>query len=217
MRYSDILQGHVYNVIFDPVKNSEFNGKHLAVVIKKNDDNRTAIVAPLTSSSRDEGITKKNIGKISSLPVSLKTFDSFVVYNQVRTVNHDRFIALKEGDNRISSRVDPAIFKEIVSLCLNELAVAFEVDDAIDYHFSKYTELTIQKIVDSVYQIKRLILTNQEGVNAEEIERLISKVQFLNRHNIYSSTLLAPQDRRNGFPTLISEVLSGSVSTTVTP
>lgn len=217
MRYSDILQGHVYNVMFDPVKNSEFNGKHLAVVIKKNNDNRTAIVAPLTSSSRDEGITKKNIGKISSLPVNLKTFDSFVVYNQVRTVNHDRFIALKEGDNRISSRVDAAIFKEIISLCLNELAVAFEVDDAIDYHFSKYTELTIQQIVDSVYQIKRLILTNQEGVNTEEIERLISKVQFLNRYNIYSSTLLAPQDRRNGFPTLISEVLSGSVSTTVTP
>lgn len=215
MKFSDILQGHVYNVVFDPVKNSEFDGRHLAIVIKKNNDNRTAIVAPLTSSPRDEGVTKKNIGKISGLPINLKTHDSFVVYNQVRTVNHDRFIALKQGTSRISAQVDPAILKEVISLCLNEIASAFKVEDAIEYHFSKYVEHSIEEIVDLSYQIQRLLLANSNGENNEQIYELISKVQFLDRNSIYSAGQLQPQDRQNNFPTFISGILDGSLASSM--
>ena len=35
MRAGDIKAGHIYNVIFDPVRDCEFDGKHLAVVLKK--------------------------------------------------------------------------------------------------------------------------------------------------------------------------------------
>ena len=38
MRFSDIKVGCIYNVIFDPVRDCEFDGKHLAVVLKRNND-----------------------------------------------------------------------------------------------------------------------------------------------------------------------------------
>lgn len=48
MKFSDIQVGYIYNVIFDPVRNCEFNGKHLALVLKRNNDKQTFIVMPLT-------------------------------------------------------------------------------------------------------------------------------------------------------------------------
>lgn len=56
MRFSDIKIGHIYNVIFDPVRFCEFNGKHLALVLKKNNDRKTFIVMPLTSESNGDKI-----------------------------------------------------------------------------------------------------------------------------------------------------------------
>ncbi|KEI16742.1 type II toxin-antitoxin system PemK/MazF family toxin [Clostridium haemolyticum] len=58
MRFSDIKIGHIYNVIFDPVRFCEFNGKHLALVLKRNNDNQTYIVMPLTSESNGVGVNK---------------------------------------------------------------------------------------------------------------------------------------------------------------
>lgn len=79
---------------------------NLALVLKKNKDNRTVIVVPLTKSSNGEGVNKINVGKIESLPNNLKNRDSFAVYNQVRTVNCDRFYALKDdAGDRVSSKV----------------------------------------------------------------------------------------------------------------
>lgn len=212
MKYSDILQAHIYNVEFDPVRECEFNGRHLAIVLKKNDDGKTAIVAPLTSSSDGEGVTKMNIGKISSLPTNLKNRDSFIVYNQVRTVNSSRFIALKDDQrNRISSPVNPALFNQVLSLALNEIGGVMKNSDAIDYHFSKYVEATIKEMVNSTYEIKRLISKDVGKEKKEEIKELVTKIQFLNRHNIYDQTQLEPKERKDGFPDLVSQILSGEI------
>lgn len=217
MRYSDILQAHIYNVEFDPVRDCEFNGRHLAIVLKKNDDARTAIVAPLTSASNGEGRTKVNIGKISTLPTNLKTRDSFVVFNQVRTVNSSRFIALKdEQRNRISSSVNPALFNQVLSLCLDEIGSVMKNEEAIDYHFSKYVESTIKELVDSSYQVKRLLVKNNGKGKEEEIKELVAKIQWLNRYSVYDQTQLEPQDRKNGFPDFISRILSGEILEIVT-
>lgn len=97
MRASDIKVGKIYNVIFDPVRECEFDGKHLALVIKKNPDGATFVVVPLTSSSNGIGINKLFVGQIESLPESLKKNDAYAVLNQIRTVNATRFISLKES------------------------------------------------------------------------------------------------------------------------
>lgn len=85
MKYSDINIGSIYNVDFDPVRPCEFDKLHLALVLKKNNDKKTAIVLPLTSASNGNNVNKINLGKLDCLPSSLKTADTYAVYNQIRT------------------------------------------------------------------------------------------------------------------------------------
>lgn len=96
MRFSDIKVGYIYNVIFDPVRDCEFDGKHLAVVLKKNNDKASFIVMPLTSAPNGVGVNKMDVGEMECLPTSLKNNHTYAVYNQIRTVNANRFITLKE-------------------------------------------------------------------------------------------------------------------------
>ena len=83
MRFSDIKVGYIYNVIFDPVRNCEFNGKHLAVVLKRNNDKSTYIVMPLTSAPNGVGVNKIKIGAMNCLPTSLKSNETYAVFNQI--------------------------------------------------------------------------------------------------------------------------------------
>lgn len=121
VRASDIKVGCIYNVIFDPVRNCEFDGKHLAVVLKKNNDKSTFIVMPLTSASNGNGINKIHIGQIASLPASLKSNNTYAVFNQVRTVNASRFISLKEGNTVIEALFPQDKFHQLLVLAIKEL------------------------------------------------------------------------------------------------
>jgi mRNA-degrading endonuclease toxin of MazEF toxin-antitoxin module len=52
LKTSDIKVGHIYYVDYEPVRDCEFNGLHLSLVLKKNNDKHTFIVMPLTSSAK---------------------------------------------------------------------------------------------------------------------------------------------------------------------
>ncbi|MFL0198761.1 type II toxin-antitoxin system PemK/MazF family toxin [Clostridium sp. WILCCON 0269] len=91
MRFSDIKERYLYYVNFDPVKKCEFDGNHLTVVLKKNNDKKTAIVVPLTSKENGVGKNKLLIPTIEDLPERLKGDKSFAVYDQVRSMNFSRF------------------------------------------------------------------------------------------------------------------------------
>lgn len=121
MRASDIRVGNIYNVIFDPVRDCEFDGKHLAVVMKKNNDKSTFIVMPLTSASNGNGINKFFIGKILTLPSSLRSNDTYAVLNQIRTVNASRFISLKEGGAVVDAIFPQEKLNQLMLLAVKEL------------------------------------------------------------------------------------------------
>jgi mRNA-degrading endonuclease toxin of MazEF toxin-antitoxin module len=72
MRISDIKIGHMYYIDYDPVRYCEFNGKHLSVVLKRNNDRNTCIVMPMTSSPNGDGVNKTKIGCIANLPQSIR-------------------------------------------------------------------------------------------------------------------------------------------------
>jgi PemK-like protein. len=97
MQFSDILVQHLYFVNFDPVQQCEFDRQHLALVLKRNNDNRTFVVMPLTSQPNGDGVNKKRLGMISMLPPNLATNVTYAVFNQVRTVNASRFSSIKNG------------------------------------------------------------------------------------------------------------------------
>lgn len=73
---------------------------------------------PLTSASNGNGINKIHVGQILSLPASLRSNDTYAVFNQVRTVNASRFISLKEGKTVIEALFPQEKFQQLSVLAL---------------------------------------------------------------------------------------------------
>lgn len=156
MRASDIKVGYIYNVIFDPVRDCEFDGKHLAVVLKKNNDKSTFIVMPLTSASNGNGINKIHIGQVPSLPTSLRSNNTYAVYNQVRTVNASRFISLKEGGTVVEALFPQDKFQELLVLAIRELVYSIDQDSKITLLKTAYEQECVEKAKDIAYHIVTL-------------------------------------------------------------
>ena len=174
MRFSDIKVGYIYNVIFDPVRDCEFDGKHLAVVLKRNNDKATFIVMPLTSAPNGVGVNKIKLGAMNSLPSSLKTNDTYAVYNQVRTVNADRFIALKEGSAVKECPMEKYIFHKLLFLGLREMVYSIPQEERIVILKSVYEAELISKAKDIAYQIVKL--RKDENPNKEKIDELLVQI-----------------------------------------
>ena len=153
MRASDIKVGYIYNVIFDPVRDCEFDGKHLAVVLKKNNDKSTFIVMPLTSASNGNGINKIHIGQVASLPTSLRSNNTYAVFNQVRTVNASRFISLKEGSAIIEAQFPHDKFHQLLVLAIKELVYSIDQDSKIYLLKTAYEQECVEKAKDIAYHI----------------------------------------------------------------
>ena len=125
MKYSDIKEKYVYYVDFNPVRACEFNNNHLAVVLKKNNDKKTAIVMPLTSRENGVGTNKMLLPTINDLPARLKGDDSYAVYDQVRSVNYNRFQPVFENTTGmvvVDVKLDDAVF---LSQCHQAMLLAF--------------------------------------------------------------------------------------------
>lgn len=174
MRFSDIKVGYIYNVIFDPVRDCEFDGKHLAVVLKRNNDKATFIVMPLTSAPNGVGVNKIKLGAMNSLPSSLKANDTYAVYNQVRTVNADRFIALKEGRAVKECQMEKHIFHKLLFLGLREMVYNIPQDERIEILKSAYEAELISKAKDIAYQIVKL--RKEEVPDKKQIDEFLVQI-----------------------------------------
>ena len=97
MRAKDIKVGHVYYVQFNPTKKGGFDNHDLAAVLKKNDNEITFIVIPLTGNDKGVGQNKIEISITNLLPPHLQNKKTYAVYDQIRTVNAARFSTLSEN------------------------------------------------------------------------------------------------------------------------
>ncbi len=175
MRFSDIKVGYIYNVIFDPVRDCEFDGKHLAVVLKKNNDKTTFIVMPLTSSPNGVGVNKLKLDDMKCLPSSLKMNNTYAVYNQIRTVNADRFIALKEGKAVKECQLEKELFHKLLILGLREMVYSIPQDERIEILKNTYEGELILKAKDMAYQI--LKLRKVENIDKKRINELLKQIK----------------------------------------
>lgn len=159
MKFSDVKEKHIYNVIFDPVEPCEFDKKHLALVVKKNNDKKTCIVVPLTSENNGEGLNKINIGHINTLPTSLKCNNTYAVINQVRTVNVSRFMTLKELINGINTPIDcpvnDCIFQTILQYVISELVFIYSSDEKMNIFNLLFHKAKLDKCIELAYNIKK--------------------------------------------------------------
>lgn len=160
MKFSDVKEKHIYNVIFDPVEPCEFDKKHLALVVKKNNDKRTCIVVPLTSENNGDGVNKINIGHINTLPTSLKCNNTYAVINQVRTVNVSRFMTLKEvidGINTpINCPINDCVFQNILQHVISELVFVYSADEKMNIFNLLFHKAKMDKCIELAYNIKRV-------------------------------------------------------------
>ena len=200
MRFSDIKVGYIYNVIFDPVRDCEFDGKHLAVVLKRNNDKATFIVMPLTSAPNGVGMNKIKLGAMNSLPSSLKTNDTYAVYNQIRTVNADRFIALKEGSAVKECPMEKYIFHKLLFLGLREMVYIIPQEERIEILKSVYEAELISKAKDMAYQIVKL--RKEENPNKEKLDELLVQISETIKGITYS---LDKQLVNDGIDTIFDE------------
>jgi uncharacterized protein YifN (PemK superfamily) len=141
----DIKVGNLYYVDYEPVLNGEFNGLHLSVVLKRNDDKFTYIVMPLTTSAKGEGINKINIGKIAELPSNIKNNDSYAVYNQVRTVNAKRLRQIRSGGKNKQVKVSRHILLKLHSLLMRDTLFDVSQDEKIFILKTMYDEERFNK------------------------------------------------------------------------
>lgn len=200
MRFSDIKVGYIYNVIFDPVRDCEFDGKHLAVVLKRNNDKATFIVMPLTSAPNGVGMNKIKLGAMNSLPSSLKTNDTYAVYNQIRTVNADRFIALREGSAVKECPMEKYIFHKLLFLGLREMVYIIPQEERIEILKSVYEAELISKAKDMAYQIVKL--RKEENPNKEKLDELLVQISETIKGITYS---LDKQLVNDGIDTIFDE------------
>ncbi len=125
MRTSKIKVGHAYYVDFEPTRKGEFGGTHLAIVLKKNHDKISFVIVPTTSKNSGIGINKISLGKLDCLPDNINEDETYVVIDQVRTVDASRFRNLKDK-NKVIEAVIPRdklnlIYREVIKDFLHDV------------------------------------------------------------------------------------------------
>lgn len=205
MKFSDIKVGHIYNVIFDPVRDCEFNGKHLAVVLKRNKDKQTFVVMPLTSEPNGEGINKIKLGKINSLPSSLRNNETYAVFNQIRTVNASRFISLKEGSQDVEAKINNEILSYLIKLGIKDMTFDVEQNERIKLFKKLYEEECTVKAINLAYNIKRL--KKQIKSKEEEIESIKLEIKDILKDIPYK---LEQKHIDNGIKNILDEITQNS-------
>lgn len=212
MRYSDIKERYIYYVQFNPIMGNEFKKDHLSVVLKKNNDKRTAIVMPLTSSRNGEGENKVLLDEITSLPERLKGDKSYAVYDQVRTVDFCRFQPVFKdlgGSEIVEVNLDNEAFAMLVELGTRELEKQLSLDERMIIHKKKFNESVNQKIINLAYEIKR----NAE--NEEKRKSIEDEILAILYNSIkYTFTTV---DKENGIENIISSIVNreNSIENTV--
>ena len=177
MKSKNIKVGHIYYVQFNPVKGKEFDSEHMVVVLKKNVDRSTFVVVPLTSSSVGLGKNKICLGKLSCLPTSLSSRDSYAVYDQVRTVDSTRFhMVIDDTGKRVQVKLPENIFKEILKEVIFDITRDDDDNMVMDILIDVLTELQMRDARNYVYEkLKKTTSINNE-VKAN-IDKSINKLQ----------------------------------------
>lgn len=218
MRYSDIKVGNVYFVKLEPVKDYEFGGNHLGIVLRKGQDNRTVTIISLTSKSSGVGENKIDIGLIQSLPKRLiedkngNPLKSFVILDQIRTVNVIRIQEILDGkdsngkDKAINCTVDSHVFSEInyqlSNFTINNLT---NEDEIWMYYKNSYLNHSVKKMINLTYTV---IKGKGNDTDKDQITYLYSNAIAI-KSDFSIVDYLKPADVKNKVEETLLNIVSG--------
>lgn len=196
MRYSDVKEKHLYYVDFDTVRQCEFDKTHLAVVLKKNKDKKTAIVMPLTSQSGGSNSNTVLLPEICSLPQRLKGNKSYAVYDKIRSVNFSRFGPVYDGADVVEVKIEDETFKTLIKIGVNELEEELQLEDKIEIYQEKLNQLVNEKIINLAYSIKK---------HSQQMELLSSEIKKLS--SVTWNIEFKEKDKQNGIDKIVTSIL----------
>jgi mRNA-degrading endonuclease toxin of MazEF toxin-antitoxin module len=165
LKSTDIKIGHIHYVDYEPVRGGEFNGKHLSVVLKRNNDKYTFVVMPLTSSANGVGVNKVKLGRIDGLPPNIRDKDTYAVFDQVRTVNANRFVVVKDMGDRLEIAMKSGVWLGLFESAVSDMVFNVGQDEKISVLKSLYDKERFNKAKDLAYSIIKLRKT---GAAADE-------------------------------------------------
>jgi mRNA-degrading endonuclease toxin of MazEF toxin-antitoxin module len=184
VKSADIKVGHVYYVDYEPVRDGEFNGKHLSVVLKRNNDKYTFVVMPLTSSANGDGVNKINIGQIAGLPQNIRSKDTYAVFDQVRTVNANRFMAVKDAGNRTDVSMDHGVWLSLFELAVRDMVFNVGQNDRISVLKNAHDRECFIKAKDLAYTVIKL--RNSGLASDEKIAALKAEIRDILKDAAYT-------------------------------
>ncbi|MCL1820273.1 MAG: type II toxin-antitoxin system PemK/MazF family toxin [Oscillospiraceae bacterium] len=191
MRHSDIKVGCIYYVDFDPHKKCEFNGKHLALVLRKNNDNNTLIVLPLTSSGKGLGNGKIELGTLICLPMNLQSHKTYAVVNSIRTVNCSRFSPVFDGGNAIAPKLDNADFRLSLRSVISDITYNTDERTRNDVFKNLHMASSVELLNNLLYRLLRQIKSNKDK---EVIVKLKKEILDIMNHVPYKEIIMNVDD-----------------------
>jgi mRNA-degrading endonuclease toxin of MazEF toxin-antitoxin module len=203
VKSTDIKIGHIYYVDYEPVRDGEFNGKHLSVVLKRNNDKYTFVVMPLTSSTNGDRVNKIKIGKMAGLPPSTRNKDTFAVFDQVRTVNANRFMAVKDAGNRIDVAMEGDVWLNLFELAVRDIVFNVPQDEKIAMLKKAYDRERFNKAKDLAYTVIKL--RNSGAAADEKITALKDEIRDTLKDASY---VLDAKQAANGIQKIFDEAVN---------
>lgn len=207
--FNDAKVGRVLFADYNPVKKPEFNGNHLSIILKKNIDNSTVIVLPLTKvASHNPNSSKKLLGTISSLPAGLSKNESYYVYDQVRTLNVNRLSHILDNGKPIEVFVGEEKLKEVLQDCVKELDYALSVEEKDEHYYKLFIYARTRYIISKAYEIKSA-LSNE--ATKDSVPDLIEDLKKLEYDKYFSNTHMNEHDHKIKINEFIKDCLEGNL------
>lgn len=173
IRVKDIKEKRVYYVDYEPSVGNEFGKHHLSLVLKKNREDKTLIVVPLTG-KKDNRTPEKTIKiKVEGLPERLKHKESYAVINKVRTLDYSMFEHILDG-KIIEVEVSDVEFTNLISHITDELEESLDLETKKKMYAEKIDRAINKEIKNLVYEYKRL---------KENRDRIVTKIMDIIYNN----------------------------------
>lgn len=203
--YNDAKVGRILFANYNPVTKPEFNGNHLSIILKKNADNSTVIVLPLTKvASYDPNSSKKLLGTISALPAGLRQHRSYYVYDQVRTLNTNRLSHILDNGKPLEVFVDGDKLKEVLLDCVKELDYALSVEEKDEHYYNLFIYARTRHIISVAYDIKQALA---DEATKHLVPGLIDKLDQLEYEKYFLDVHMNENDRKLKINEFIQERL----------
>lgn len=162
IRLSDIKEKKVYYVDYEPSTGNEFGRHHMSIVLKKNSEDKSLIVVPLTGRIDKLTPDKTLSVQLLGLPERLKKKQTYAVINKIRTVDYSRFENIIDK-NIVEVGINDDEFLNLVSHITDEVESTLTLNQKKAIYKIKLDRAINKEIKNLAYLIKGAKNKNQDS------------------------------------------------------